>query len=185
LEKILRAIKPKVHYTSTELTSEELVDDYGEQIFRFCLRLTYSKEDAEDLFQETFMKAFEQLSKVNASGNPKSFLFSTVLYLSKSKKRTYARRNRIAPIQYLDDEIVSDIDIEHSIMAKEDAQLVREIVHALPEKYKIPIMLYYSADMNLQDIAATLKLPIGTVKNRLYRARKAVEEGLVKIGYGE
>ena len=185
MKEILRAIIPKAYNTATELTSEELVDDYGEQIFRFCLRLTYSKEDAEDLFQETFMRAFEQLPKVNASGNPKSFLFSTALYLWKSKKRTYARRNRIAPIQALDYEVVSDIDIEYRVMAQEDIQLVREIVHALPEKFKIPIMLYYSAEMDLPDIAATLKLPIGTVKSRLHRARKAVEKGLVNIGYGE
>jgi RNA polymerase sigma-70 factor (ECF subfamily) len=180
LERVLQT-----YYTPREFTSEELVDNYGEQIFRFCCRLTYSKEDAEDLFQETFMRVFEQLSKVNASEEPKNFIFSAALYLWKSKKRTYARRNHIAPMQSLDDEMVSDIDVEYSIMAQEDARLVREIVHVLPEKFKIPIILHYSAGMDLPDIAATLKVPIGTVKSRLYRARKAVEKGLVKIGYGK
>ena len=185
MERILRAIRPKEHYPVTELTSEDIVNSYGDQIFNFCRKLTYSKEDAEDLCQETFMRIFEQMHKLNSSDNPRGFLFSTALYIWKSKKRTYARRNRIAPVQSLDDDMVSDMDVEHSIMAQENSRLVREIVHDLPNKFKIPIILYYSAEMDLPDIAITLKLPVGTVKSRLHRARKAIEKGLVEIGYEE
>jgi len=179
LEEILRAIK-----TQNTLSSTDLVDEYNEIIWRFCRSLTYSKEDAEDLFQDTFLKAFEQLQKINASNNPKGFLFSTAVYLWKSKKRKYARRERLAPVQAMtDDEAASDIDIEDDIMAQEDTRVVRELVHSLPEKIKIPIILYYTMQMSLTDIAATLKLPVGTVKSRLHKARKIIEKGLVEVGY--
>jgi len=185
LEETLRAIKTKPVNVAFECSIAGLVDDYSEQIFKFCRRLTFSKEDAEDLFQETFLKAFEQLSKVNASDNPKSFLFSTAVYLWKSKKRMYARRNRIAPTQSIDDEVVSGSDMECSIIEQENIKFVRELVNALPEKFKIPTILYYTIEMDLADIAATLKLPVGTIKSRLYKARKIIEKGLVKAGYGE
>ena len=183
--KTLRAIKTKTQIIPAKLNFKDLVDNYNEQIYKFCCRLTYSKEDAEDLFQDTFLKVFEQLSKVNASDNPKSFLFSTALYLWKGKKRVYARHNRLVPIQPLDDEMVSDVSIESSIMAKEENRIVSELVETLPEKIKIPTILYYTVEMNVQDIASTLKIPVGTVKSRLFKARNLIEKGLVENGYGE
>jgi len=183
VEETLRAIKTKTQIIPTKVNFKDLVDSYNEPIYRFCCKLTYSKEDAEDLFQETFLKAFEQLPKINASLNPKSFLFSTALYLWKSRKRTYARRNRIAPIQALDAEQVSDSNMEERIMAKEEIRAVRDLVETLPDKFKIPTILFYTAEMNVQDIALTLKIPVGTVKSRLFKARKLIEEGLVQNGY--
>lgn len=87
---ILRAIKTKQTISNDRFTA--LVDEHGISVYRFCRSLTYSKEDADDLFQETFLKAFEQQSKVNMSDNPQGFLFSTSLYIWKSWKRKYARR---------------------------------------------------------------------------------------------
>ena len=185
MEETLRAIKTKTQIIPAKLNFKDLVDNYNEQIYKFCCRLTYSKEDAEDLFQDTFLKAFEQLPKINISNNPKNFLFSTALYLWKSRKRTYARRNRIAPVQPLDDGMFSGINMEDCIMAEEENRIVRELVESLTEKLKIPTILYYTVEMNVQDIALTLKIPVGTVKSRLFKARKLIEEGLVENGHGE
>jgi len=186
VEETLRAIKQtKTQIIPAKINFKDLVDSYNQSIYGFCCRLTYSKEDAEDLFQDTFLKAFEQLPKINAASNPKSFLFSTALFLWKSRKRTYARRNRIVPIQPLDDEMASGVDMEDSVVAKEEIRVVRELVETLPEKFKIPTILYYTAEMNVQDIALTLKLPAGTVKSRLFKARSLIEKGLVENGHGE
>ena len=183
MEETLRAVKLKPNSTSANLKPAELVDNYSTSLWRFCRSLTYSKEDAEDLFQETFLKTFEQLHKINASSNPQSFLFSTALYLWKGKRRIYARRQRLAPAQPLDNEILSDINIESDIMAQEDTRIVRELVQALPEKNKIPVILHYTMEMTLPEIAATLKLPVGTVKSRLFKARKIIEKGLMEVEY--
>lgn len=160
-----------------------LVDEYGDSIYKFCRSLTYSREDADDLFQETFLRVFEQLPKLNASGNPQGFLFSTSLYIWKSWKRKYARRKRLAPMERLDENRVSSVEMEDNIMMQEEIRIVREIVESLPEKYKIPLILYYTVEMSVTDIAAVLKLPQGTVKSRLFKGRELVEKGLAEIHY--
>jgi len=183
----MRAIKfpTKTSQNTRSLTTHTLVDEYSDTIWRFCRRLTFSKEDAEDLFQDAFLLGFEKLSKINSSENPKNYLFSITLYLWRSKKQKYARRNRIAPSEPLDDAIVSDFNMEYRIMAQEDILMVRDVIHALPEKFKIPIILYYTLEMSISDIADTISVPVGTVKSRLHKARKMIEKELVENGYGE
>ncbi len=173
----------KINQTIPDYIVADLVDKYKDPVYKFCRSLTYSKEDADDLFQETFLKAFEQLHKVNASDNPQSFIFSTALYLWKSWKRKYARRNRLAPVEPLDEMVVSDINMEDSFVAQEERHIVRQLVEALPDKFRIPIILYYTIEMSVSDIASTLKVPVGTVKSRLFKARNLIEKGLVMIEY--
>jgi len=159
----------------------ELADKYGGPVYKFCRSLAYSKEDADDLFQETFLKVFEQPAKINGAENPPGFLFSTALYIWKSRKRKYARRNRIAPVEPLDDNITDKVSVEDDFAAREEIRAVRELVESLPEKFRIPVILYYTAEMNVSEIAATLKIPAGTVKSRLFKARKIIEKGLIDL----
>ena len=161
----------------------ELIDAHGEAVYKFCRSLTYSAEDADDLFQETFLRAFEH--SVNDIDFPQGFLFSTALYIWKKWKTKYARRNRIAPVVPLDDTIPSGSDVEASVIVQEEARIVREAVDSLPEKFKIPIILHYTMDMSIQDIALTMEIPEGTVKSRLHKARKLIKEGMIELGYGK
>lgn len=174
---ILRAIKANQTTPHDRFTA--LIDAYSNSVYRFCRSLTYCKEDADDLFQETFLRAFEHQSKESTLDNPQSFLFSTSLYIWKTWKRKYARRKRLAPIELLDENISVGVEMEDTFMEQEEIRIVREVVKALPDKFKIPIILYYSMEMSVSDIALTLKVPVGTVKSRLFKARKLVEKGLV------
>jgi RNA polymerase sigma-70 factor (ECF subfamily) len=156
------------------------VDEYGGSVYRFCRSLAYTKEDAEDLFQETFLRAFEQLPKIRGSDNPQGFLFSTSIFVWKSSKRKYARRNRLAPAGPLPESAAdAGIGPEDALLADEEISIVRGLVDSLPEKLKIPIILHYTNEMSVPDIALTLRLPAGTVKSRLFKARKLIEKGLV------
>jgi RNA polymerase sigma-70 factor (ECF subfamily) len=56
------------------------------------------------------------------------------------------------------------------------------LVDALPDKFRLPMILYYTLEMRVPDIAYIMKLPVGTVKSRLYKSRKLIEKGL---GYNE
>jgi len=179
---ILRAIKTKENdnIISPHDMYTKLTDKYGDSLYKFCRSLTYSKEDADDLFQETFLKIFQQPLKIKESETPKSFLFSTALYIWKSWKRKYARRNRIASVEPLDEtnsNIASQNNIEDDFIADEEIQTVRKLVETLPEKFRIPIILYYTMEMDVSEIAVTLKIPDGTVKSRLFTARKIIEKG--------
>lgn len=161
----------------------ELVDLYGDSIYKFCRSLAYSKEEAEDLFQETFLTALEKSPKGGAIKNPQGYLFSVTMYLWKSWKRKHARRNRLAPIKPFDENLLFDYDMEYAFIAKEENRIVRAVVDGLPDKFKIPVLMHYSVGMGLTDIAAALNLPGGTVKSRLFKARKLIEKGLSLNGY--
>ena len=178
---ILRAIitETKTSGNPNEIFSE-LTEKYGNAVYKFCRSLTYSKEDAEDLFQETFLKIFEQPHKIKDAENPRDFLFSTALYIWKNRQRKYARRNRIAPIEPLDESVADNINIEEEYAAREEIGIVRELVESLPEKLRIPVILYYTVEMDVNEIASTLKIPAGTVKSRLFNARKIIEKGLIE-----
>ena len=157
----------------------ELADKHGKSIYRFCRKLTYSKVDADDLFQDTFLSALEK------GIDTESRLLTTAIYLWKSKKRKFARRSRIAPIVQLDDSyaVIDPDDTEDRIIMGEMLKVTHELVDILPEKLRIPVLLYYSAEQSVADISAATNIPEGTVKSRLYKARKEIEKGLKKHGY--
>lgn len=180
---VLRA--GNIDRTTSKLKFTELVDEYSSSVYKFCRSLTYSKEDAEDLFQETCLRTYEQLEKLSKSDNPQSFFFSTALYTWKSWKRKYARRKRLAPVETLSEATVSDIDLEDSILAPEEINMVRSLVDSLPDKLKIPTLLYYTLELSVSEIALIVKIPSGTVKSRLSKARQLVEKGMVSNYYEE
>ena len=172
-----------------KVDTDGLADRYGPMLYRFCRSLAFSKEDGEDLFQDTFLKALERPRKLME--DPKNFLFSTALGLWRSRRRKYARRERIAPLEPLEDrDLPGGDDPEASLLAREEERRVRQtvavapgvtrtdMVAALPERYRLPLVLYYSMEMKVADIALTLGLPVGTVKRRLHTARALVEKGL-------
>jgi RNA polymerase sigma-70 factor (ECF subfamily) len=161
------------------------VAEYGDSVYRFCRSLTYTREDADDLFQETYLKALERFQQVNILGNPQSFLFSTALFIWKSWKRKFARRKRLAPIEDVNEFTVNGSGMDDTLSAQEEIAIVHELVGALPEKFKIPVILYYTVEMSVPEIALVLDVPEGTVKSRLFKARKIIEKGLEANHYGK
>ncbi len=168
--------------TKTEL--ENCIWEHGKEIYSFCLSLTLNSQEADDLYQDTFLKAMELLHQINYGHNPKSYLLSVALKLWKNKKRKYAWRNRIANILSLTDEL--DLDAieppafspESEFLKKEESTQVQQAVNRLPEKFKLPILLFYMEDLPLAQIAEVLKIPIGTVKSRLHQGKKLLEKEL-------
>jgi len=170
---------------AARVSETQLVSKYSDSVYRFCLSLVFRREDADDLFQDTYLKAFTKIDKIAESGNPQGFLMSIAASLWKSQKRKYARRNRIAPEVVLDDvQDVGEDGMEDRFLANEERLAVRKLVDALPDKLKIPVVMYYTAEMSVSDIAKALKLPLGTVKSHLHRAREIIRKGLIsEYGY--
>lgn len=162
-----------------QLGYEELVDIYGDSVYRFCRSLTYNESDAEDLFQETFIKAYEQFSKIQLSENPQGVLFSIAAYTFKSWKRKFARRQKIAPMQPMDNsELHDSCNLEDDYIKKESLIAVQIAVNGLPDKFKIPIVLHYTFERKVSEIAQILNVSQGTIKSRLFKARKLIEQKL-------
>lgn len=164
----------------TEL--EKCIELYGKDIFAFCRQLTYSRQEAEELYQDTFLKAMELLHKIRLEDNPKSYLLSITLRLWKNSKRKYARRRQIAGMESLAEEEQdvedSSYSLEDEVVARERAREVRDAVKGLAEKYRMPVYLYYMEGLTMPEIAGVLKIPKGTVKSRLYQARQLLRKTL-------
>ena len=148
----------------------------------FCCHLTGNVQEAEELYQDTFLKAVELMKNIDYENNPKSFLISIALRLWKNKKRKYAWRMRIAGTESLIEETVENLEAENcpveEMIQKESQRQVRKAVAGLEEKYRIPVYLFYTVQMSVAEISKTLKIPEGTVKTRLYKARKLLKEKL-------
>ncbi len=174
------------------MTMEELaqcVDTYGGDIYRFCRYLTRSAEEGEELYQETFLKAVELVEKIDMHNNPKSYLISISLRLWRNKcRRLNWRKSRtetqsMEMLQENGQEPCDDTTPEEQCIDHELNALVTQCVDALPALYRTPICMYYSAGLSVKEIAAILKLPEGTVKRRLHRARALLKKQLEDAGY--
>lgn len=163
---------------------EQCINEYGKEIYSFCSQITRNKQEAEDLYQDTFLKALELEEKIDYRRNPKSYFVSIALRIWKNRKRKFAWRNRIAGTVELAEEVVSEEEsgkegaVEDIVLEKQWKEEVKKAVDKLDEKYRIPVYLYYTLDFSIEQIGKIMKLPEGTVKSRLYKARKLLKQEL-------
>ncbi|MCL2670627.1 MAG: sigma-70 family RNA polymerase sigma factor [Clostridiales bacterium] len=163
------------------MIQEELVSTCADAVYRFCRSVTWRREDAEDLFQDTFFSAFRQLRRIEKMDSPCGFLLSTAAYLWRSRKRKYARRRDIAPETEFAPELRqgSAPSAEEEFFSQEEITLCRRMVEELPDNYRLLVVMYYTNGLRVNEIASALGIPPGTVKSRLSQARSMIEKGMV------
>ncbi len=174
------------------MTEEELnllIIAYGKHLFSFCCNLSGNKSEAEDLYQDTLLKAVELRHKLDSSGNPKSFLMGIAVKIWQNHKKKYAVRQKIVQLEELNENFVQYEDgtsqqPEEKVILDETIITVRREVKRLPEKLQIIIYMYYTAEMSVEDIGRALHIPNGTVKSRLYKGRILLKELLEVHYYG-
>lgn len=171
---------------------ERFVLKYGKDILRFCRMSAGDAENGDELYQDTMLKLLEKKKKLDSAQNAKSYALSTSIYLWKNKKKKYANRMRLLPTDSMDEMLdegyeISDYDNgtspEHIVLQQNEIDMIQKLVASLPEKYRIPIYLYYSADMQINELSEILGLPEGTVKSRMRKAKQQLKEKLEAIGY--
>lgn len=170
---------------------EQCVDCYGKEIYGFCRHLTGNLQDGEDLYQDTFLKAVELADKIDVNQNPKSYLLSIAVRLWKNRCRKRAWRQRIAGKKSVSEKtesdkekVISDMETpEMQVLLMEQNAFVSRCVWELEEKYRLPLYLYYAAEFSVKEIAECIKVPQGTVKSRLHKARAIIKEKLEVAGY--
>jgi RNA polymerase sigma-70 factor (ECF subfamily) len=165
----------------------DLMASYREPLYLLLLRMTHNTTMASDLTVETFSKAFLQLHRYSPTGTFSSWLFSIgvntyIDHLRKRKLETISINSitRTSDGDFIEYQIPSSQPNPEEMMIRmqRDATL-KEIVDQLKEPYRQIIRLRYYEDLSYEDIAEQLKLPIGTVKVRLNRA-KALLSSIVK-----
>ena len=124
---------------------EYLLIKYEKDIYTICMRLTGNKCEADELFQDTWLAAMEQMPKIDFQKNPQSYLMGKAVLLWKAKKRKFARRQRIAPLIHVEDQsedifFVSEMpSLEQITEKKELVTALRKEVAQLKEKYRIVV----------------------------------------------
>lgn len=159
---------------------ERCIEVYGKDIYTFCLWLAKNQEYADDLYQDTFLTAIEVIDRIDSKENVKSYLLSISIRIWKNRKRKWAWRNRIAPTVEIAEDFNVDLAYEEKdrVLEGEKSAVLRSAIAALPEKYRVMILLYYMEELPQERIAAILHVPTGTVKSRLYAARKHLKSEL-------
>ena len=171
---------------------ELFVLKYGKDILRFCRVTAQNAQAGDELYQDTMLRLLEKRNRLDFTQNTKSYALSTSIFLWKNRKRKYANRRRLVPMDSMDEMSEEGTEIpdqEHNVspeqivLRKSEAHMVRRLVASLPEKYRLPICLYYSADMQISEISGILGLREGTVKSRMRKAKKLLKEELEATGY--
>lgn len=176
-----------------------LAEDYKDEIYRFCLRLTANRQEAEELFQDTFLRALQLCHKLACCDNQasseekeainrrnKNFLCGIAANLWKNHYKKEKRRKEILPVVSYEEEqqeVGSGYNMEEELVEKEILKRLHFYIDQLPEKLKIVICMFYTANMKTEEIAKVLHIPNGTVNSRLYLARRKLRIELEADGY--
>lgn len=161
---------------------EHYIEAYGTDIYSFCIRLTQNREQAEELYQDTFLAMCEK-EDWKEEGNVKSYLLGITIKLWQNRKRKFAWRKRIAAEIPLSKEqgleaFSTNENLEQHMVSKEEQEAVWKAVYKLPEQLRIVILLYYMEDFKVAEIAEKLSLSISNVKSKLMRARRYLKQEL-------
>ncbi|MGN0605092.1 MAG: RNA polymerase sigma factor [Oscillospiraceae bacterium] len=150
------------------------VEQYQTALSRLCCNLCGNYHDADDLFQETWLRAIRSYEQYDKSKNFGKWLFSICINTYKNNcARAYNKRIVNFSTSDEKDIFLSSVP-DKSTQNEEYKELIR-IIRELPEKYKIVLALRYFNDYSEKDVSEILKIPVGTVKSRLNKAKTLIK----------
>jgi RNA polymerase sigma factor (sigma-70 family) len=162
-------------------TWEEVARDHGRFLYTVAYRLTGNSEDAQDLVQESLLRVRRGLVTYEP-GSLEGWLARIVTNVFLDEMRRRARRPTAAlpenPDLVLPPTEAADDAADSAGLSTE----IQAAIAALPEEFRVPLVLCDVADRSYEDIAATLDLPIGTVRSRLHRGRRMLRRELETRG---
>ena len=156
-------------------------------LYGAAMRLTRNPADAEDLIQETYLRAFRGFAGFKEGTNLKAWLYRI---LTNSFINTYRKKQREPQIVdgpddigewYLYDKLGGrnvEVSAENEVLDQIPDADVKAALESLPENFRIPVLLADVEGFSYKEIAEIMDTPIGTVMSRLHRGRKALEKAL-------
>ena len=165
----------------------ELVDLYKGKLFHLAYRMLSNRQEAEDVVQDTFMRAYQHLDRYDAAHKFSTWIYRIATNLCidrlRRKKAAYSLDADVTDGDGLDGYSVlhaNDPTPEQELILSERQKLVRRAMEALPVKYKSAMTLKYYQDLSLQEISDILDIPVSTVKTRIHRGRDYLRRKLEK-----
>jgi RNA polymerase sigma-70 factor (ECF subfamily) len=151
------------------------VIEYMDTLYSYAMVLTRNRSEAEDLVQETYLRAMRAMGRLRAGSNTKSWL----LVILRNIWLNQLRRQRTTPmvVEIDVDDTTANVAVETSkgphalYVSKRECEQVREAILHLPVDFREVILLREYEELSYQEIASVLGCPIGTVMSRLARAR--------------
>ena len=153
-----------------KLSAEDAFRQFGDRVFSAAFSATGSKEDADDVVQDTFLKYWDTDQDFTDENHIKAWLLRVAINRSRDLLRSFWHRKKV-PWEYYMEEL--------SFEEPEDKSLF-EAVMELPRKYRVTIHLHYYEDLSVSEIAEILHTTEGTVKSQLSRGRKLLKTKLME-----
>jgi RNA polymerase sigma-70 factor, ECF subfamily len=160
---------------------EELAMPLFDSLYNFARWLAHNSTDAEDLVQETYLKALRGFASFQPGTNFRAWMFQILrnTFLSSRSKLEW-RMTEAMDSEEDGPELAVDSETPETILVnRSDSKLVRRAIDDLPVHYRETLLLCEVEEMSYQEIAEVLSIPIGTVMSRLARACKSVRESLL------
>jgi RNA polymerase sigma factor (sigma-70 family) len=159
---------------------EILWNRYRHSVFHAMFKMVNNRDDAEDLAIEAMGKAFNKLGSYAPNYAFSTWLFRIAInncidYIRRKKLQTLSMDEPFEPGSDYDlSRTIADNDLgpEHAMIHEQKLDLVRRLVAQLSDKYRLMIELRYFEELSYEEIAQELKLPLGTVKAQLFRAKE-------------
>lgn len=156
---------------------------FQDKLRSFARSLTGDMEDAQDLYQETVLKALRYKDKFNAQTNLKAWMYTIMknTFINDYRRRKMSKTFLDdSPSEYILNGVKSN---DESALSQLNASEILEKINNLDDDFKIPFMKYYEG-FKYKEISEELDLPIGTVKSRIFLARKKLMEQLSEYHNG-
>jgi RNA polymerase sigma-70 factor (ECF subfamily) len=170
-----------------------LVDRNRRAVFRTALAAVRSADEADEVAQETFVTAFQKLGHFRGEAAFRTWLLAIAWRKAIDRRKGVARwLKRLAPARQTDEGREWDVTerLPAGDRSQEDALItadlqrqVRKLIASLPPKLRDALLLAGSGDHNYEQIAAMLKIPVGTLKWRVSEARRVLKQKLAAAGY--
>lgn len=156
-------------------------------LYRTALRMTKNVNDAEDLVQETYVKAYRFWEKFEPGSNARAWLFKIMTNVFINEYRSKSRSPMAVNVDELDDNFLygqlasaaPGNDPEKQLFAKIFDDDVKRAIESLPEDFRLVVVLSFIEGFSYQEIAEIADLQLGTVKSRLHRGRKLLQKELL------
>jgi RNA polymerase sigma-70 factor (ECF subfamily) len=169
---------------NADLTFEQVVHDHQAMVFRTLLRLTGSPEHLDDLAQDVFLRLYRALPSFRGEALITTYLYRIAVNVAQDEWKR-RRRDRDTHVSLSDDTSAweerlahPDRNAEQQIEEREFQQSVEEQLQRLSQIERTILVLYHQEERSYEQIAQSLKLPIGTVRTHLHRGRKKLREGI-------
>lgn len=149
---------------------EELMQTYGNDVLRTAYLYVKDIHQAEDMFQEVFLKVNKNLHTFRGESSIKTWLIRITINTCKDYLKSAYHQKTVPMFEFAEDVLTAE-DNYKQVEQKEEAMTIKEAVQNLPEHYKDVVVCVYFKEMSMDETAQFLDIPVGTVKSRLLRAK--------------